>query len=49
MSKEIDSAEILIEMKALRDKCEKLQKENEQLQSLLAASIFMMKLITKGE
>lgn len=49
MSKEVDSAEILIEIKALRDKCEKLEKENEQLKSMLATSVYLLKFIAKGE
>ena len=49
MRKEIDNAEILIEMKALRDKCEKLEKENEQLKSVLAATVFVAKMLARGD
>lgn len=49
MSKEIDNAEIIVEMKRLRDENEKLKKDNEVLQATVAASIYLLKILAKGD
>ena len=49
VGKELDLAEAYAEIAALRSKCEKLEKENEQLKSMFATSLYVLRFIAKGE